>query len=326
MIALILPVILAAPGSAGLHCPVPTADRGEVRTGPPLAHVFRLSNPGPNTVRVIAVEAGCGCLRRDLSRDTLAPGESADLRILVNTLTQPAGPNTWRISLRYQIDPPTEPGQVKLPAITEQQLGLTITARLVQEVTVTPPAVAFSTATGAAQTIRVKDTRPTPLTVVSAAATSPHLTATVRPAGEITVVLSPTYPDGTADETVILTTDDPACPELRVPVRVVKRSATAVTAAPQSITVRFAPGQSALSRLVQLRAGGRPVAIQAADCSNSAVTVTSASAGGPSATVRVSVAADRTPAGSATVRVTLAEPAGETVIIPVHWATDSVGP
>ena len=67
---------------------------------------------------------------------------------------------------------------------------------------------------------------------------------------------------GHRDEAVVLLTDDPAYPELRVPVRVLKRAGGGVRVAPESISLRFAPGQSELSTLVQLRAadGKRRVA------------------------------------------------------------------
>ncbi|MGL6096103.1 MAG: hypothetical protein ACRC7O_09945, partial [Fimbriiglobus sp.] len=206
--------------------------------------------------------------------------------------------------------------------------SVVLRATLVREVTVSPAAVAFSTASGATQTVTVADRRPTPLTVKQASATSGFVTATVHPPEgtgpdrrqRIDVALSADAPAGDRDETLTLTTDDPACPDLRVPVKVSKRSATAVTAAPATVALRFAPGQQTLSGLVQLRAGGNPVSVKSAAADHLAVSVMWSPAG-PTATLRVSVdrAGANGTAGTATVRVELAEPPGATATVPVAW-------
>ena len=318
------------PAPAPLHCAAPLETKGDVKAGPPLAHTFELTHRGPagTTLTITKVEASCGCLRRTLGSGVLRPGETTKLTLDVNTLTQPDGPNRWQALVSYTLDLPTPPGA---PAASQSgELLLVVTANLSRDVTVTPPQVGFSCTGEAAQILTVADRRAKPLIVVKATTSSPHLTAEVGavaagPGGvrtqPITVKLAADAPAGHRDEAVILLTDDPAYPEFRIPVRVLKRAPGAVTPAPDAVAVRFAADQTEVSALVQLRApGGQPVAVQAAESDHPAVTVKYSPGSGPVATVRVTVAgAAATQPGTATVRVRLAEPAGQEVVIPVSW-------
>ncbi|MBA4067367.1 MAG: hypothetical protein C0501_27390 [Isosphaera sp.] len=316
---LLLAAAPADPPPAPLHCPAPVAALGDRKAGAPLAHTFDLTHTGAGTLTVTKVEAGCGCFRQVLTAAVLKPGESAKLTLEVNTLTQPDGPNRWQAAVAYRTDAPGRPPEAG-------ELLLQVTATLSREVAVTPPQVGFSTAAGATQVLTVTDTRGTPLKVVRAATTSPHLAAEVGPRADgkpsaqaVTVKLSADAPAGQTDEAVVLLTDDPAYPELRVPVRVRKRAAGAVTAAPDA--VRFAAGGAEVSALVQLRADGKPVGIAAVDTGRTDVTAKWAAGSGPVAVVRVTVteAAAAGP-GACEVRVKLAEPAGGEVVVPVSWA------
>ena len=310
------------PAPAPLHCPAPVAAKGEVRGGPPLAHTFELAHRGPaGTLTITKVEAGCGCLRRGLSAGVLRPGEAAKLTVEVNTLTQPDGPNRWQAVVGYTLDVPGQTAQTG-------EVVVALTATLSREVAVAPAQVAFSSSGAAAHTITVADRRPTPLRVVTASASSPHLTAEVKPradapgkpsAQEVVVRLAADAPAGHRDETVVLLTDDPAYPEFRVPVRVLKRPPGGVTAGPDEVTVRFAAGQDEVSTLVQLRAAdGKPVGVAGAESDHPAVAVKWSPAVGPVAAVRVTVKATGRP-GEGRVRVRLAEPAGQEVVVPVSW-------
>jgi hypothetical protein len=314
------------PAPAPLHCPAPVAAKGEVKGGPPLAHTFDLSHRGPaGTLTITKVEAGCGCLRRGLSAGTLRPGEAARLTVEVNTLTQPDGPNRWQVVVGYTLDVPGDPA-----ATRTGELLLALTATLSREVAVTPPQVAFSTAGAAAQVLVVTDRRAAPLRVVRAAGSSPHLAAEVKPradaaAGkpatqEVVLRLAADAPAGHRDETVVLLTDDPAYPELRVPVRVLKRPAGGVTASPDEVAVRFGAGPDEVSTLVQLRAAdGKPVGVAGAESDHPAVGVRWSAGVGPVAAVRVTVKPTGQP-GAGRVRVRLAEPPGQEVVVPVSWA------
>jgi hypothetical protein len=323
---ILLAAALGAP-PAPLSCANPVADHGDVKGGPPLSHTFELTHRGAaGTLTITRVEAGCGCLRQHLTAGVLRPGEATKLTIEVNTLTQPDGPNRWQAVVSYRLDVPGAPGQPPPPPQTGQ-LPLTIAATLSREVSVTPPQVAFSCTGEASQTLTITDRRrDKALKVVRVESSSPHLIAEVGPreggppkaTTGITLKLSADAPPGHRDEAVVLLTDDPEYPELRVPVRVLKRVAGGVTAAPEEVAVRFAAGQAEVSTLVQLRtADGKPVAVAGAESGHPGVAVKWSPGPGPVATVRVTVSAGDS--GTCRVRVRLAEPAGQEVVIPVSW-------
>lgn len=306
------------PAPATFHAPNPVAAKGEVKAGPPLVHTFDLVNNSTATVTITKVEAGCGCLRQALGTQVLQPGLQTKLAVEVNTLTQPDGPNRWQVAVSYTSEAPGAAAQAG-------ELLLQITANLSRDIAVSPPQVAFSTATAASQVLTVTDKRAKPLTVTKAATSSPHLTAEVAAAGgmpraqSVTLKLLATAPVGHRDELVILHTDDPACPELKIPVRVLKRAAGGVTATPEAVNLRIAADQKEGSALVQLRsADGKAVSVSGADSDLPGVVVKHSTGSGPLATVRITVPeALAAQSGRCTVRVRLE--AGGEVAIPVSW-------
>lgn len=302
-------------------------DGGTARTGPPLTASLTLTHRGEQgTVTVTAVEASCGCTAPTLTSRRLRPGDATDFAISVNTLTQPAGVHTWKATLRYCFTPDDPQAKPQ-----DFDATLAVKADLVREVSVTPPMLAISTATEARQTLAVSDVRAKPLTIRAATTASPHVALTVRPAATadgitttaVELHVKPDYPAGSSQETITLTTDDPTCPELRVPVRIVKRNPDALVPSPELAVVRFSPGQDAASTLVQVRSPARgPLRIEAAECDHPAVGVKFAQSSGLVGTLRVVV--DRSKAdgrpGEALVRVRFAEPPGATMIVPVQWS------
>lgn len=318
-------LILLAALSAGqpmppatFHAPDPVAAKGEVKAGPPLTHTFDLFNNSNGTVTITKVEAGCGCLRQTLAAQVLQPGTQTKLALEVNTLTQPDGPNRWQIAVSYKSDAPGAAAQ-------GGELVLQITANLSRDIAVSPPQVAFSTATEANQVLTVTDKRAKPLTVLKAATSSLHLTADVAAAGgsprsqSVTLRLLAAAPVGHRDEVVVLYTDDPTCPELRIPVRVQKRAVGGVTATPEAVNLRIAADQKEGSALVQLRApDGKAVSVSGADSDLPGVVVKHSTGSGPLATVRITIPEGlAAQPGRCTVRVRL-ETGGE-VAIPVSW-------
>jgi hypothetical protein len=321
---------IANPPPAPLSVVTPVADKGDIKAGPPLIHTFDLTHAGgAGTLYITRVEAGCGCLRQSLTSTRLQPGETAKLSIEVNSLTQPDGPNRWQVQVSYTLDlPPAAPGGPVMSRSGTQPL--TITANLSREVSVTPPQVAFSCTGEASQTLILTDTRGKPLTVVKAITTSNDLTAQIGQPGNapngtrtqaILLKLSADAPIAHRDDTVVLYTDDPAYPELRIPVRILKRAPGGVTATPDAVSLRFAAGQEEVSAIVQLRVpDGKNVAIASAESDTAAVKVKWSPGTGPVATVRVTVATpDAAQAGAGMVRVKFSEPAGQELVIPVSW-------
>lgn len=319
-----LVVLAAVPGqpaapAAVLRAAAPAADKGEVMSGPPLTHTFELTHSGTaGVLSLTGIEAGCGCLRAEATPRVLNPGDTAKVTVTVNTLTQPEGPVTWTGSVKYAVDNGPQ-----------REVNVKLTAKLVREIAVTPPMLAVSTTGAVRQVITVTDRRAAPLTVSKAVATNPAFAVEVKavdtpPGGirkqEIVLTVSADLPAGTHEDTVVLTTGDPACPELRIPVRVLKRAAGELAATPDALSIRLNAKQAETSAAAVIRAEGKVVAIQKVDCAKAGVTVRHSEGSGPVATVRVVVnPATAGAAGATEVVVTLAEPPGKTVIIPVTW-------
>src|SRR5438132_11895487 len=132
LLALALAVLPAGGGTAAyadLHFPETEADAGPAYTGKELAHAFAFVNRGPDAVEIAEARASCGCLAPRLDRRVYQPGEGGELRLEVNTFTQPAGPHAWTVTLRCR------------SGGDWQEIGLRLRARLVTEVSVQPAAL-----------------------------------------------------------------------------------------------------------------------------------------------------------------------------------------
>src|SRR5207237_7508843 len=90
----------ATAAGADQHFPETAADAGQVYTGKELAHTFAFVNRGPEAVEIVEARASCGCLTPRLEKRVYQPGERGELRLEVNTFTQPAGPHAWTVAVR----------------------------------------------------------------------------------------------------------------------------------------------------------------------------------------------------------------------------------
>lgn len=331
IIASLLLTATATPDAIGLHAVQQSIDRGEVRTGASLVQSFDVQYRGTSgTLSITAIETPCGCLKPSASKSQLRPGEKSIITVTVNTLTQPEALHTWRVKVRYRIMP--DAGLPQPPDVQpDAELELKLSATLLREITVTPPMIALSTTGETTQTLSVRDHRAKSLTVLTATTTSPHLTATIVPTAAtengvraipISVHLKDSYPTGQNDETVVLTTDDPLYPELRVPIRVLKRKAGGIVPSPDSVEVRVSKSLDESSTLLQLRAPNRgAIRVAKIDCDHPAIRTRFASDAALAVTVRVIVTREgaQQQNGQATLHVTFADPIGETLAIPVSW-------
>jgi len=283
-------------------------DAGRVPTGPLLVHRFPLKNSGATALSIIGVDAGCGCLLPEVSRREVAVGEAFEVTATVNTLTQPAGRHSWRTIVRWR------------SAGGEGTTALTLSGEIVPLFTVTPPQVAFSTTGEARQSFAIEQADGQKFRIVGVRTSKFHLVAEAGVDGEgrstVDLVLKPDSPIGASDEFLVVATDHPACPELRIPVKVLKRSATAVTATPAQPVVRFTAGQTEASTLVQIRSPlGTSLRILDAKADHPALRFRwDREASGPAMNLRIVV--ESATAGTAVVTVKLAN---ETVTIPVSW-------
>ena len=321
----LLALTLAADPAGPLRADDATISRGPVRAAGPLVQTFKLTNPGRRSLLLTEVAGVCGCLKPAFGTRKLGPGEGTELRVEINLLTQPAGPATWRMAVRYRVEPGT--GDEK---IEEAELVLQIAADVVKDVAVEPVALQLTGDKDLRRTITLTDGRAKPLTATGVRLTSKFLTATLgKPAKDkdgrtvqaVELVVNDDCPAGLMTDDVCIDTDDPLYREFRVPVRMLKRAAATATVAavPESATLRFAAGQATASTLVRLRdPSERPVEVAKAECDSDAVACKWAAADDGSVTVRVTVGGVKT-SGVAVVKLTLAKPAATTVSIPVAW-------
>lgn len=273
-------------------------DAGEVKIGPSLVRRFAFVNVGDKPLTVTDLKASCGCMTPTLSQRVYQPDELGELALEVNTLSQPAGPNRWTLTIGYQCGD------------ASGTTTLELTARLVQEIEVTPAALAFHGIGSAVVSIR--DGRPRPLSLQSAHASVTFLRANIENNRSVQVAVSPDCPEGRHAATVTITTDDPSYRELKVPVTIVRAPRQPLTASPARVTL-----VAGASALVQLRdATGASVRIESAEPSHAAVTCRWAPGPGQFATLRIGLDRAKWDGGdlSAEVRV---KANGQSLTIPV---------
>lgn len=320
LVALGVPMLLllrTALAHAELECPQPVVDKGEVKSGLPLSHRFAFRNGGGEAVEITDVHPSCGCLAPKLEKRCLQPGETGELLLEVNTLTQPAGMNNWRITLRYK------------SGEAQRELSLYLQARLVAEISVEPPSLAIYTDTAIQHEITVIDRRTEPLIVRAVPTSSPYVRTQLGElrrddAGhwrrKIRVDVSADCPEGTHTETLRICTSDPLYSELKVPFVVVKRVRRQVSAAPASVVLSEAANQPLPARIVLLNAADdSEVHIERVESDHPAVDCRWAQGPGHQATLKIRVDRKQIPGDRlrAYVHVHLSRPAAETLTIPI---------
>ncbi len=313
-IILVVVAVLGVTGNAraGLDFPAVRVDLGEVRNGAKVGHDFAFRNGGPNAVEITEARPGCGCLRPSLERTVYRPGEGGAVRVEVNTRGESAGPHTWRLRLLYRDG--GEPREVLLE----------VSARVVTEVTLQPAALTLLADGPVAQDILLTDLRARPLTLREVATSSPCLRAR---AGErtrdglghwlyrIRLEFTGECAEGRHDEALVLYTDDPEYAELRLPITLVRRPRSRVTATPARVVLNLAPGQPTAHRRVSLTdAQGGRVVVERVSADDAALTCRPAGSA-----VEIQVERARLPGDSleSVVRVELSSPVRETLLIPV---------
>jgi Protein of unknown function (DUF1573) len=307
-----------------LYADEAVADVGDARAGIPLTHAFQVSNRGSIPLTITDVAAvGCACIQPRINVQALLPGRSAEVRVEVNTLAQPAGPNCWKVAVRYR-------GERKGASAVEGEQILELKANIVREVSVEPAALSLIVAGPLQHRITVTDGRTKPLTLTRVRCGSAHIAAEVLPptrddrgrrVQQITLKIADTCPPGRLADVVCLDTDDPDYKEFRIPVQVMKRSAASVSPVPEQAVLRLATGQTSASMLLRLRDGqDRRVTVERIEADDPAIRTKWAPGPGEMATLRVGVELGQAMrAGKGTIKVRLRDPEAQIIEIPVSW-------
>ena len=160
-----------AVGRAALVVDPPSYYAGDVHAGVPLTHRFTLVNRGPDAVEIVEVRPSCGCTTATPDRRRFESGQSGSLLLEVNTITQPDGPASWRMTLLCRSGENIE------------EKAVILTARVHADITLEPSALVVVTEGAVNREISLTDRRPHPLRVVKAETTSPQITARVGKSG-----------------------------------------------------------------------------------------------------------------------------------------------
>lgn len=315
--ALFASILLVGPVRAELRFAQTAVDLGGARAGHLLTHQFPFVNDGPGAIEITETRATCGCLKPRVSKQVFQPGESGEMVLEVNTLSQPAGPNTWRAFIRYR-----EGSQ-------DREVPLQLAAQLLREIHVQPAAMTMVAEGKLTHEVSVTDSRSKPLAITAVHTSSPHLKAAVigRTAdaqGHVThrirLALEAAYPEGRHEDTLSIFTDDPAYAELRVVVTVLKRPRQQVIATPSQATLSAPAGQPIPSKIILLRdAGSEKVEVEAVTVDDPAISCKWAPGPGPMTTLRIQVDRARLSGNGllSAVHVQVRQPMRQTVTIPV---------
>ncbi len=315
----VLALLAASAARAELHCEQPAVKTGEVRSGTALTHRFALINNGTETIEILDIKPSCGCLTPRTDRRVYAPGARGNLLLEINTLTQAAGPQSWRATVRYR------------EGREERELELQLAATIVTEVSINPPTLVLYTSSAIAHELTLTDRRARPMQVTSVEPSSPQLRARLgewkhnddgQNVRTVALEVLPDFPEGRHDEVIQIFTSDPEYRELKIPVTIVKRPKQTVSASPDVLAVSSAAGEPIPSRIVLLRApDDLDVLVERVECDTPAVSWQTSAGPGHRATLKIQI--DRTKVAGdalkANFRVVLKQPAGQTVTVPIEW-------
>lgn len=89
-----------APGTADVLKLVETEyDFAKIPQGKPVYHIFQIINTGTEPLKLDNVQASCGCTTPEWSKDPIAPGATAEIKVGYNAATE--GPFTKPITITY---------------------------------------------------------------------------------------------------------------------------------------------------------------------------------------------------------------------------------
>jgi len=93
---MVLMIAATAAAAPAIAVDAPEYSHGTVFEGFAIVHSFVLRNTGDAELRIGRVTATCGCTATELATDRLAPGQSIDLQVLIDT-TGYRGASAWVI-------------------------------------------------------------------------------------------------------------------------------------------------------------------------------------------------------------------------------------
>jgi hypothetical protein len=202
------------PTAPKLVCERPVIDVGTMGNTQTLRHTFVLRNAGAGPLKILRIATCKACTNPDLSRDTVPPGETAELSVAIS-LYDKAGPFSFDLTLHTN-DP------------ARRRLRLELVGAVETWVEVDPLRVSFQRTPDdevAARSVEVRVTDTCePFAITSVEPTADWLTAETRTVEQgrvyyVTVRTKPPMPRGWHEEHVRLKTDSETVGTIDIPVR-----------------------------------------------------------------------------------------------------------
>lgn len=91
---------VAAPAAEILLLKEAEFNFGKIPQGKPVTHVFEITNTGKDSLKIVNVQASCGCTTPEWDRDkAIAPGKSTKITVGYNAAAE--GPFTKPVTITY---------------------------------------------------------------------------------------------------------------------------------------------------------------------------------------------------------------------------------
>jgi hypothetical protein len=197
-------------------------DLGEVPPGEEVRGWFEFINTGSTPVKITKITPSCGCLQPRLKKEVYQPGERGDITVRVKTALEAPGAKEYRVRVDFEdAQPRTMDLGFKL-VLPENQVLVRPRALLCYQTNGQPTE----------KEISVTDGRSTPLTIEGATSSSDFVAVKIVGAGRdedgrwcttIKVTVAGEVPPGEHHTSVTMFSNDPAYPELRVPLIIAGR-------------------------------------------------------------------------------------------------------
>ena len=232
------------------------------------------------------------------------------------TLTQPDGDNLWALRLFYRVD----------GAEAAAAVDVRVKATLIREVGVTPAALRLIGGPNLSHEITLTDRRATPLEIIAVRSAAGRIAAEngawAKVDGvwmrKIRVRMAADCPAGRFEETLVIYGRDPDYRELRVTVNGERRDPRRYQLEPAEVALTVTPGKLVPTAIVLLRErDGQPVEIDRVESDDPALQCRFAEGANPTASIRIDVAPDRTPARSSNLTIHVRTPVPQKVVVRV---------
>ena len=235
-----------------------TANAGAVYTGVPLTHRFEFQNVSASAIRITGVHTHCGCTTSKLTQLIYQPGEQGVLDLDVQTLTQPAGPQSFSAHVEFEVQG------------VQKEMEIVLKADLICELAIDPAKLVVPADHVDQHPFTLRETRPASLQIVEARTSIPHVTVHMSDPKRdenggwmrsLHLVAGPELAAGTHEGRLDLYTTDPKYGHLQAPFVLVKQSADQVSFSPREVEISApagAPLPSQSDRLANSRFGKNP--------------------------------------------------------------------